>query len=214
MGKCVKRLEKPPPALWDNICSSHPFMINMWLVIMAVLSLSVYNPPLVTSSFSPHLIPPSTFLSYNSSSPSLLIIFPHFSFTTVIFTSDFFTFSILIAVSRPSNPLICIHPFPFHTLPNLLYLHPMSLPLSCIPHRSLLASFPCRYSFQDEEDMFMVVDLLLGGDLRYHLQQNVHFLENTVKLYVCELALALGYLRSKRIIHRWVYLRCISLHES
>ncbi|XP_037544191.1 serine/threonine-protein kinase 32B [Nematolebias whitei] len=58
------------------------------------------------------------------------------------------------------------------------------------------------YSFQDEEDMFMVVDLLLGGDLRYHLQQNVHFSESTVKLYICELALALGYLCSKHIIHR------------
>uniref|UniRef100_A0A8B9KI98 Protein kinase domain-containing protein n=1 Tax=Astyanax mexicanus TaxID=7994 RepID=A0A8B9KI98_ASTMX len=58
------------------------------------------------------------------------------------------------------------------------------------------------YSFQDEEDMFMVVDLLLGGDLRYHLQQNVHFSESTVKLYICELALALQYLRNKRIIHR------------
>ena len=54
--------------------------------------------------------------------------------------------------------------------------------------------------------MFMVVDLLLGGDLRYHLQQNVHFSESTVKLYVCELALALGYLRSKRIIHRYTQL--------
>ncbi|KAB5549347.1 hypothetical protein PHYPO_G00066300 [Pangasianodon hypophthalmus] len=58
------------------------------------------------------------------------------------------------------------------------------------------------YSFQDEEDMFMVVDLLLGGDLRYHLQQNVHFSESTVKLYICELALALNYLRNKHIIHR------------
>ncbi|KAJ8408781.1 hypothetical protein AAFF_G00245990 [Aldrovandia affinis] len=58
------------------------------------------------------------------------------------------------------------------------------------------------YSFQDEEDMFMVVDLLLGGDLRYHLQQNVHFSERTVKLYVCEIALALHYLRNKHIIHR------------
>uniref|UniRef100_A0A8D1F020 non-specific serine/threonine protein kinase n=1 Tax=Sus scrofa TaxID=9823 RepID=A0A8D1F020_PIG len=47
------------------------------------------------------------------------------------------------------------------------------------------------YSFQDEEDMFMVVDLLLGGDLRYHLQQNVHFTEGAVKLYICELALLL-----------------------
>ncbi|XP_066473442.1 serine/threonine-protein kinase 32A [Tiliqua scincoides] len=58
------------------------------------------------------------------------------------------------------------------------------------------------YSFQDEEDMFMVVDLLLGGDLRYHLQQNVRFQENTVKLFICEIALALDYLKSKNIIHR------------
>lgn len=61
-----------------------------------------------------------------------------------------------------------------------------------------------RYSFQDEEDMFMVVDLLLGGDLRYHLQQNVHFNEGTVKLYICELALSLDYLQRYHIIHRWV----------
>ncbi|XP_045737462.1 serine/threonine-protein kinase 32B isoform X2 [Mirounga angustirostris] len=58
------------------------------------------------------------------------------------------------------------------------------------------------YSFQDEEDMFMVVDLLLGGDLRYHLQQNVHFTEGAVKLYICELALALEYLQKFHIIHR------------
>lgn len=49
----------------------------------------------------------------------------------------------------------------------------------------------------------MVVDLLLGGDLRYHLQQNVHFTEGTVKLYICELALALEYLQRCHIIHRY-----------
>lgn len=48
----------------------------------------------------------------------------------------------------------------------------------------------------------MVVDLLPGGDLRYHLQQNVQFSEDTVRLYVCETALALDYLRSQHIIHR------------
>ncbi|XP_030068420.1 serine/threonine-protein kinase 32A [Microcaecilia unicolor] len=58
------------------------------------------------------------------------------------------------------------------------------------------------YSFQDEEDMFMVVDLLLGGDLRYHLQQNMCFSEDSVKLFICELALALDYLKSQSIIHR------------
>lgn len=58
------------------------------------------------------------------------------------------------------------------------------------------------FSFQDEEDMFMVVDLLLGGDLRYHIQQDVHFDEDCVKLYICEIALALDYLQCKHIIHR------------
>ncbi|KAL0175394.1 hypothetical protein M9458_027724, partial [Cirrhinus mrigala] len=54
----------------------------------------------------------------------------------------------------------------------------------------------------DEEDLFMVVDLLLGGDLRFHLQQNVCFKEQTIKLYICELALALDYLQRSHIIHR------------
>ena len=53
----------------------------------------------------------------------------------------------------------------------------------------------------------MVVDLLLGGDLRYHLQQNVQFSEDTVRLYVCEMALALDYLRGQHIIHRCVHAR-------
>lgn len=58
------------------------------------------------------------------------------------------------------------------------------------------------FTFHDKEDMFMVVDLLLGGDIRYHLQQGTKFDEARVKLYLCELGLALGYLRSKRIVHR------------
>lgn len=58
------------------------------------------------------------------------------------------------------------------------------------------------FAFQDEEDMFMVVDLLLGGDIRYHLQQVTKFDESRVKLYLCELGSALGYLRTKKVIHR------------
>lgn len=59
-----------------------------------------------------------------------------------------------------------------------------------------------RYAFQDVEDVFMVEDLLLGGDLRYHLQQMGKMSDRDVLLYVAELALALDYLRSRRIIHR------------
>lgn len=54
----------------------------------------------------------------------------------------------------------------------------------------------------DEEDLFMVSDLLLGGDLRYHLNNEVHFSEDCVKFYVCELSLALDYLQKKHIVHR------------
>ncbi|XP_004413794.1 PREDICTED: serine/threonine-protein kinase 32B [Odobenus rosmarus divergens] len=74
--------------------------------------------------------------------------------------------------------------------------------LECLHPSPPLSLCARRYSFQDEEDMFMVVDLLLGGDLRYHLQQNVHFTEGAVKLYICELALALEYLQRFHIIHR------------
>lgn len=48
----------------------------------------------------------------------------------------------------------------------------------------------------------MVTDLLLGGDLRYHIQQQVHFSEESVILFIAEIALALDYLKSRRIIHR------------
>ena len=60
------------------------------------------------------------------------------------------------------------------------------------------------FTFQDEEDLFVVVDLLLGGDFRYHLQQGNKFSEDVVRFYVGEIALALEYLKNHRIIHRYV----------
>lgn len=48
----------------------------------------------------------------------------------------------------------------------------------------------------------MVSDLLLGGDLRYHIQQEIVFSEESVVLFVAEIALALDYLQAHRIVHR------------
>ena len=48
----------------------------------------------------------------------------------------------------------------------------------------------------------MVSDLLLGGDLRYHIQQQVIFTEESVVLYIAEIALALDYLQTHKILHR------------
>lgn len=50
----------------------------------------------------------------------------------------------------------------------------------------------------------MVVDLLLGGDLRYHIQKDVKFEDDVVFLYIAEIGLALDYMRSKNVIHRYV----------
>ncbi|GMT18718.1 hypothetical protein PFISCL1PPCAC_10015, partial [Pristionchus fissidentatus] len=57
-------------------------------------------------------------------------------------------------------------------------------------------------SFQDARCMYIVSDLLLGGDLRYHLNQRAIFKEDRSKLYFCEIALAVDYLHSRSIVHR------------
>ncbi|KAK9727971.1 hypothetical protein K7432_001423 [Basidiobolus ranarum] len=59
-----------------------------------------------------------------------------------------------------------------------------------------------RYAFQDDENMFMVLDLMLGGDLRFHLDRQGPMREEVVRFYVAEIALGLRYLHSKHIVHR------------
>ncbi|CAG8532028.1 7858_t:CDS:2, partial [Paraglomus brasilianum] len=59
-----------------------------------------------------------------------------------------------------------------------------------------------RYAFQDDENLFMILDLMLGGDLRFHLERQGPMNEEVVKFYVAEVALGLDYLHSRKIIHR------------
>eukprot|EP00118_Oscarella_pearsei_P011136 m.72405 g.72405 ORF g.72405 m.72405 type:complete len:347 (+) comp35799_c0_seq7:675-1715(+) len=58
------------------------------------------------------------------------------------------------------------------------------------------------FSFQDEEDLFLVMELLLGGDLRYHLGRLGPFADKSVRLFAAEIVLALEYLRERSVIHR------------
>ncbi|KAI9286196.1 hypothetical protein BC943DRAFT_359373 [Umbelopsis sp. AD052] len=59
-----------------------------------------------------------------------------------------------------------------------------------------------RYAFQDDENLFMVLDLMLGGDLRFHLERVGTLPEDQVRFYAAELALGLNYLHRRRIVHR------------
>lgn len=60
-----------------------------------------------------------------------------------------------------------------------------------------------RYAFQDDETLFMALDLMLAGDLRLHLENDPkRFNELQVRHHVATIALSLGYLHKKRIAHR------------
>ncbi|KAI8908916.1 kinase-like domain-containing protein [Gorgonomyces haynaldii] len=59
-----------------------------------------------------------------------------------------------------------------------------------------------RYAFQDDENLFMVIDLMLGGDLRFHLDRMGTFPEPMIQLIIAESSCGIAYLHSKNIVHR------------
>ncbi|QUC21907.1 uncharacterized protein UV8b_06148 [Ustilaginoidea virens] len=58
-----------------------------------------------------------------------------------------------------------------------------------------------RYSFQDIEYIYLVVDLMSGGDLRFHISRKT-FTEEAVRFWIAELGCALRYIHGQNIIHR------------
>ncbi|KIY67968.1 kinase-like protein [Cylindrobasidium torrendii FP15055 ss-10] len=59
-----------------------------------------------------------------------------------------------------------------------------------------------RFAFQDDENCFFVIDLMLGGDLRFHLERKGSIPEEVVKFWIAELSCGLEYLHKKKIVHR------------
>lgn len=59
-----------------------------------------------------------------------------------------------------------------------------------------------KASFQDEENVYMVMEFLSGGDLAFHLDKLRRFPEERAKFYIAELSIALFYLHAKGIIYR------------
>ncbi|PIB02414.1 Serine/threonine-protein kinase 32A [Cercospora beticola] len=58
-----------------------------------------------------------------------------------------------------------------------------------------------RYSFQDMEYLYIVVDLMNGGDLRFHISRKT-FTEEAVRFWIAELGCALRYIHKQGIVHR------------
>lgn len=59
-----------------------------------------------------------------------------------------------------------------------------------------------RYAFQNSDTLYLVMDLMKGGDLRFHIGSKRRFSEEEVKFIVACVMVALEFLHTNSIIHR------------
>ena len=67
-------------------------------------------------------------------------------------------------------------------------------------HYNLIANL--NFSFQDKEYLYLVLDYLPGGDLRYYLSKKTKFNESQIKFIITNLLLSLKYIHNNNVIHR------------
>ena len=60
---------------------------------------------------------------------------------------------------------------------------------------------PLRAPYANNLHRYIVVDLMTGGDLRFHISRKT-FTEEAVQFWIAELGCALKYIHKKGIIHR------------
>ena len=58
------------------------------------------------------------------------------------------------------------------------------------------------YAFQDDDTLYIVMDYLSGGDLRYHICRRNYFTEEETKFIAACITLNLNYIHEKNVIHR------------
>ena len=58
------------------------------------------------------------------------------------------------------------------------------------------------YATQDRENLYLVCDLMTGGDLRYHIGVNKRFNEKQTKFMIACLVIGLEYMHNNGVIHR------------
>ncbi|CAD8118441.1 unnamed protein product [Paramecium sonneborni] len=71
--------------------------------------------------------------------------------------------------------------------------------LSQLKHTFLINMY---YAFQDRENLYLVMDYMCGGDLRFHIGRMRRFNEEQTKFFVASIFIGLEYLHTNNIIHR------------
>ena len=80
--------------------------------------------------------------------------------------------------------------------------------VSIMSERNLLSNLKhpfivnMHFAFQDFSKLYLVMDLLSGGDLRYHIAKKKTFTEQETKFFIANLILSLEYIHNQKIIHR------------
>ena len=59
-----------------------------------------------------------------------------------------------------------------------------------------------HYAFQDKDNLYLVMDMLSGGDLRYHISRYRKFSEEQTRFFMSNMIYALKYIHENNVIHR------------
>ena len=59
-----------------------------------------------------------------------------------------------------------------------------------------------HYAFQDNDNLYLVMDMLSGGDLRYHCSRYRTFSEEQTRFFIACITYSLEYIHSNNVIHR------------
>ena len=59
-----------------------------------------------------------------------------------------------------------------------------------------------HYAFQDKDNLYLVMDMLSGGDLRYHISRYRKFSEEQTRFFISNIVYALQYIHENNVIHR------------
>lgn len=59
-----------------------------------------------------------------------------------------------------------------------------------------------KYALQDEDTLYLIIDIMTGGDLKFHLINAGRFTEKRAKFYAAQVLLGLEHVHNHSIIYR------------